>query len=178
MRFCCLLKSAPSVWLIFGNHPVRCALDPASEAYYQQTFAPNLFKSSTQFMNFSLHSFLPYYRMKTKCLDDENVRAWQRTSSTTEHLIRCARVFYVLGFLPLNLLLISADVFFGKTDYGLRPWSWKTRTFRFLIANVVWALNPGTRPVMDVLSKKARSGTGSLKPDQGAHRASYVEVPP
>ena len=31
---------------------------------------------------------------------------------------------------------------------------------------------------MDVLSKKARSSTGSLKPDQGTHRASYVEVPP
>ncbi|KAG4415533.1 hypothetical protein IFR04_011345 [Cadophora malorum] len=116
--------------------------------------------------------------MRTKYLDDESVRAWQRTSSTTEHLIRCTRVFYVLGFLPLNLLLISADVFFGKTQYGLRQWSWKTRTFRFLIVNVVWALNPGTRPVMDVLSKKARSSTGSLKPDQGAHRASYVEVPP
>ncbi|KAH9220992.1 Alpha/Beta hydrolase protein [Leptodontidium sp. 2 PMI_412] len=116
--------------------------------------------------------------MKAKYLDDASVRVLQQTSPTTEHLVRFARVSYLLAFLPLNLLLVGADVLFGTTHYGLRNWSWKTRTLQFLIANVIWALNPGVRPVMDVLSKKARSSAGSLKPDQGAHRASYVEVPP
>ncbi|PVH72892.1 alpha/beta-hydrolase [Cadophora sp. DSE1049] len=125
-----------------------------------------------------LQQFPPHRTMRTKYLDDASVRAWQQTSPTTEHLVRCTRILYVLASLPLNLFLISADVLFGTTYYGLRQWNWKTRTFQFLIANVVWALNPGVRPVMDVLSKKARSSTGSLKPDQGAYRALYVEVPP
>lgn len=116
--------------------------------------------------------------MKAKYLDDDSVRAWQKTPPTTEHLVRFARVSYTVAFLPLNLLLIGGDVLFGTTQYGLRQWSWKTRALQYLIANVVWAVNPGVKPIIDVLSKQARSSTKTLNPDQGAHRASYVEVPP
>lgn len=87
------------------------------------------------------------------------------------------RLFRILISVPLwiaQVPCIALDSLFGTTFYGLPSWSFWFRAGRLLVSYIIWALNPATRPIMDVLSNKARESTGRLKASQ---RASLVRVP-
>ena len=57
--------------------------------------------------------------------------------------------------------------------YGRRSWNFSFRALRLLGAQVVWSLNPGIRPMDDVLSRDTRQEHKTLK---DGHHIALIEV--
>lgn len=113
--------------------------------------------------------------MKARYQSDESVIAWQKTPPWQQHTTRAMRAMLTFPLYLSQLPFIALDVAFGTTYYGRRSWSFSFRALRLLAAYAAWSLNPGTRPLDDVLSKEARGKFGKLK--KGQH-AALIEVPP
>ncbi|KAK0101448.1 hypothetical protein ONS95_006621 [Cadophora gregata] len=107
-------------------------------------------------------------------LTPASVRAWEESSPLNERLIRLIRSLYSLIAVPLQIPLILLDTMFNTRYYGRPSWSFGFRTLRCIGAHIIWSMNPGTRPVPDVLSDSARQAIRKLK---GTYRAELVVVP-
>lgn len=113
--------------------------------------------------------------MKAKYRSNEAVIAWQKVPLWRENLTRAARMAMCAPLYLAQLFLIPLDIAAGTTYYGRQSWDFKFRALRLLGGYLAWCLNPGTRPLDDVLSREARQKIGKLK--KGQH-AILVEVPP
>jgi hypothetical protein len=113
--------------------------------------------------------------VKAKYPSVASIKAWQSASPAYHHVTRLARAFYSVVLFSIQLPFIAVDTLIGTTFYGRHSWDFKYRSLRLLVWYGIWSLNPGTRPLIDVLSYSVRKDPGKLATGRNA---SLVEVEP
>ncbi|KAL2074121.1 hypothetical protein VTL71DRAFT_7899 [Oculimacula yallundae] len=98
-----------------------------------------------------------------KYLSPSQVQDLHSYPHNIERLTRLKRILFTLITLPIHLPLIFLDTILNTHFYGRSSWTFLYRAFRFILAQYLWAMNPGTRPSPDVLSLAARSAIPWLR---------------
>lgn len=113
--------------------------------------------------------------MKATRPSKASIQAWQRASPLWDTPTRLFRAAVSIPLFIVQLPLVALDALFSGRYYGRPRWSFLERVIVLVGGYFFWTLNPGTRPIADVVSYAARSNPGRLS---GKKRAKVVHVPP